>query len=53
MSSSSSNVARTATVPEYAHVLSVHSGAVGTSLLWEQQLLNTPSEAKTKNAAAV
>ena len=38
--------ARTATVPDYAQMLATHSGAVGTSFLWEQQLLNTPSEAK-------
>jgi nicotinamidase-related amidase len=38
--------ARAATVPDYAQMLAIHSGAVGTSFLWEQQLLNTPSESK-------
>jgi len=45
--------ARTATVPDYAQMLAIHSGAVGTSFLWEQQLLNTPSEAKAKKPVAV
>jgi nicotinamidase-related amidase len=38
--------ARTATVPDYAQMLAAHSGAVGTSFLWEQQLLNTPAESR-------
>lgn len=33
--------ARTATVPVYAEMLVEHSGAVGTSFKWEQQLLAT------------
>ena len=33
--------ARTATVPVYAEMLVEHSGVVGTSLKWEQQLLAT------------
>jgi nicotinamidase-related amidase len=45
--------ARTATVPDYAQMLAIHSGAVGTSFLWEQQLLNTPSEAKAKKPVGV
>ncbi len=45
--------ARTATVPDYAQMLAVHSGAVGTSFLWEQQLLTTPSEAKAKKPVGV
>jgi nicotinamidase-related amidase len=45
--------ARTATVPDYAQMLAVHSGAVGTSFLWEQQLLNTPSESKAKKPVGV
>ncbi len=44
--------ARTATVPDYAQMLAIHSGAVGTSFLWEQQLLNTPCEAKSKTPVA-
>jgi nicotinamidase-related amidase len=43
--------ARTATVPALAQTLIDHMGNVGTSFMWEQQLLNTPSE--TKVAAAV
>jgi len=38
--------ARTATVPALAQTLVEHMGNVGTSFLWEQQLLNSPSEAK-------
>ena len=34
--------ARTATVPALGHMLVEHMGNVGTSLLWEQQLLNAP-----------
>ncbi|MCJ0764221.1 hydrolase [Variovorax terrae] len=34
--------ARTATVPALGQMLVEHMGNVGTSLLWEQQLLNTP-----------
>jgi hypothetical protein len=30
-----------------------HSGNVGTSFMWEQQLLNTPAEAKTKAPVGV
>ena len=45
--------ARTATVPDYAQMLAVHSGAVGTSFLWEQQLLNTPSESRAKKPVGV
>ena len=45
--------ARTATVPALAQTLVDHMGNVGTSFAWEQQLLNTPSEAKAKNAVGV
>jgi nicotinamidase-related amidase len=45
--------ARTATVPAYAEMLVGHSGNVGTSFMWEQQLLNTPAEAKTKAPVGV
>ncbi len=38
--------ARTATVPALAQMLVDHMGNVGTSFLWEQQLLNTPPAAK-------
>jgi len=38
--------ARTATVPALAQMLAEHMGNVGTSLTWEQQLLNTPPAAK-------
>jgi len=38
--------ARTSTVPALASILSDHMGNVGTSLTWEQQLLNTPHENK-------
>jgi nicotinamidase-related amidase len=41
--------ARETTVPAYAEMLVNHSGNVGTSFLWEQQLLN----AKTKGAVGV
>src|SRR5438128_2911562 len=36
---------RAATVPALAQTLIDHMGNVGTSFVWEQQLLNTPSEA--------
>src|SRR3989441_7252037 len=42
--------ARTATVPALAQMLVDHMGNVGTSLTWEQQLLATPSEAKSSKA---
>jgi nicotinamidase-related amidase len=48
--------ARTATVPALAQMLVDHMGNVGTSLLWEQQLLNTPQPkagAETKSPARV
>lgn len=48
--------ARTTTLPDYAQVLAQHTGAVGTSFLWEQQLLNTPQAktgAKAKSPAHV
>jgi nicotinamidase-related amidase len=48
--------ARTATVPALAQMLVDHMGNVGTSLLWEQQLLNTPQAkagAETKSPARV
>lgn len=45
--------ARGATVPAYAEMLVGHSGNVGTSFMWEQQLLNTPSEAKAKASIGV
>ena len=45
--------ARTATVPAYAEMLVGHSGNVGTSFMWEQQLLNTPAEAKAKRPVGV
>lgn len=38
--------ARTETVPALAHMLAEHMGNVGTSLTWEQQLLNTPPNTK-------
>jgi len=38
--------ARTATVPALAPLLIEHSGVVGSSFMWEQQLLNTPPAAK-------
>src|SRR5437868_10732368 len=43
--------ARTATVPALAQMLVDHMGNVGTSFTWEQQLLATPSEAKSSAAA--
>jgi nicotinamidase-related amidase len=43
--------ARTATVPGVAQMLIDHMGNVGTSFTWEQQLLATPSEAKSSVAA--
>lgn len=45
--------ARTATVPALAQMLVDHMGNVGTSLTWEQQLLNTASDAKTRKAVGV
>src|SRR5258706_8604257 len=45
--------ARTATVPAYAEMLVGHSGNVGTSFMWEQQLLNTPAGAKAKSSVGV
>jgi nicotinamidase-related amidase len=45
--------ARTATVAALAQTLVDHMGNVGTSFVWEQQLLNTPSEAKSKSAVGV
>ena len=38
--------ARTATVPALAPLLIEHSGVIGSSFMWEQQLLNTPLAAK-------
>src|SRR5437773_2738168 len=43
--------ARTATVPALSQMLVDHMGNVGTSFTWEQQLLATPSEAKSSAAA--
>ncbi len=45
--------ARTSTVPALAQTLVDHMGNVGTSFMWEQQLLGTPSEANPNAAAAV
>jgi nicotinamidase-related amidase len=45
--------ARQATVPAYSQMLIEHMGNVGTSFQWEQQLLNTPREAKAREPAAV
>jgi nicotinamidase-related amidase len=48
--------ARTDTAPALAQMLVEHSGAVGTSFLWEQQLLNTPQakpSAEAKSPARV
>ena len=45
--------ARTATVPGLAQMLLEHMGNVGTSLSWEQQLLNTPRESVAKQAVGV
>jgi nicotinamidase-related amidase len=39
--------ARTNTAPALAQMLVEHSGVVGTSYLWEQQLLGTAAETKT------
>jgi len=44
--------ARTATVPGLAQMLVEHMGNVGTSLTWEQQLLNTPQDSKAKQSVA-
>lgn len=38
--------ARTATVPALAPLLIEHSGVIGSSFMWEQQLLDTPPAAK-------
>lgn len=38
---------RTATVPAYSAMLLEHMGNVGTSLVWEQQLLNAPRSNKS------
>jgi nicotinamidase-related amidase len=45
--------ARQATVPAYAQMLVEHTGNVGTSFLWEQQLLSTPRETDAKKPAGV
>jgi nicotinamidase-related amidase len=45
--------ARQATVPAYAQMLVDHTGNVGTSFLWEQQLLNTPHENDVNKPAGV
>src|SRR5438270_8900167 len=45
--------ARTNTAPAWAQLLAEHAGVVGTTFMWEQQLLNTPSEAKSKSAVGV
>jgi nicotinamidase-related amidase len=45
--------ARTGTVAALAQTLVDHMGNVGTSFVWEQQLLNTPSQAKSKSAVGV
>src|SRR5207249_4014363 len=42
--------ARTATAPALAQTLVEHMGNVGTSFLWEQQLLNTPPAAKRSSS---
>ena len=34
--------ARLSSVPALAEIIVAHSGNVGTSFVWEQQLLNTP-----------
>ena len=44
--------ARTATVPALAQMLIDHMGNVGTSFVWEQQLLATPPEGETAQAQA-
>jgi len=35
--------ARTNTAPAIAHMLVEHAGVVGTTFVWEQQLLATPN----------
>ena len=45
--------ARQGTAPAYAQMIVEHMGNVGTSFLWEQQLLNTPRESKAKEPAGV
>ncbi|MGH9723098.1 MAG: hydrolase [Bryobacteraceae bacterium] len=46
--------AREATVADYAtRVLIPHMGNVGTSFMWEQQLLNTPHDNKAKGTVGV
>lgn len=45
--------ARSTTVPTYAQMFGEHMGNVGTSFLWEQQLLNTPPETKSKEPVGV
>jgi len=43
--------ARTATVPALAPLLIEHSGVIGSSFMWEQQLLSTPPAAKAPPSA--
>ncbi len=45
--------ARTATVPALAQTLVDHMGNVGTSFMWEQQLLNASSQPQSKAAVGV
>ena len=45
--------ARTATVPALAQMMVEYMGNVGTSFLWEQQLLNTPPENKAGKPVGV
>jgi nicotinamidase-related amidase len=45
--------ARTETVAALAQTLVDHMGNVGTSFVWEQQLLNTSSEAQSESAVGV
>ncbi len=45
--------ARQSTVPTLAQILVDHMGNVGTSFIWEQQLLNTPHESKAKEPVGV
>jgi nicotinamidase-related amidase len=45
--------ARQVTAPAYAQMIVEHMGNVGTSFLWEQQLLNAPRESKAKEPAGV
>ena len=45
--------ARQATVPAYAQMLVENMGNVGTSLLWEQQLLSTPRESMAKEPVGI